>query len=538
MEKQEKLGEGTFGIVYSAISPNTNKTYAVKRNLSEDGTSFIGVLREVDMLVKLCDHPNIVKLEKVAFGEPFNKGCFSPLKGQERADQKDDSMHFIFRKAPYDMHTYISQDKDFRLEKKFMVDILLGTEYMHVNKIIHRDLKPSNILIFEDATAKICDFGLAKPYTYQGEQTPNTVTSWYRAPEIALGYPHYDYKADIWSIGCIFFELVSGRPFIGGVEDDNDKVLSKILGALPEKLPLRKMRQLVKSNKWRKINLNKTHNPATRRSFKAKLGLSNSYLKQFANQAGDLSMFVDLLAKMLCFDWDDRYTSSQCLDHPFFSDYKLIINKSRKLYTSHTKHEEPILIRPCIERKWMSQTVTTIFNNRHSLNWYSHRVLFQAMDLYDRYLHVMFRSTKIHPNSIESDLKGLIHDKFNSELRFMTCVYLCVKYFSSLHHATKFESVVSSDFRTEEAKRVAEQFEGGLVKNCLEYNIYRPTLYESADLFSIELDEQQICDLIAFYTMNNSFSGMKPSQLFNYYLNNLQGKPIESFLLPIIPSSS
>jgi serine/threonine protein kinase len=554
MLRGEKLGEGTFGIVYSGISPKSNKQYAVKRNLVEDETSFIGVPREVDVLNKLRHHPHVVRLEQVSFGQPFNNGCFSPLTGKDRISQRDDAIHFIFKQAAYDMHRFIygAVITDFSLIKRYMVNILLGIEYMHSQKIIHRDLKPSNILIFGDERdamgvgniAKICDFGLAKPYTYQGTQTPSTVTSWYRAPEITLGYPHYDYKVDIWSIGCILYEMVAKRAFIPDVPDNNDNILSCILGALPQELPMRRFRELIRSNKWRKITLTSDHSPRIRRSFMQQIGLNIEGVEQFERQAGKLDLFCDLLDNMLRFEWDRRYTATQCLDHAFFNDYKSLITETRKQYPPIPKREQPLIIRKCVERRWMALAVTEIFNNRGSLRWYSTRALFQAMDLFDRYLSIMFHTTTIPPNAVESDIKGFIHDKSGAELRFMTCLYLCIKYFSSIHYPISYDSIVAEEYRTNEAKMIAEQFEGGFIKNCLAYDIYRPTVYEAADDFDDKLEDTDIRDLIILYSMNDSFSGMKPSELYHYYRTNLRGRPLELLFSPIIkpqayiPSSS
>lgn len=544
MERCDKLGEGTFGIVYSALSPKSNKQYAIKRNLVEDDTSFIGVPREVDVLNKLRNHPHIVRLERVTFGQPFGVGCFSPLIGQERKSQRDDAIHFVFNQAAYDLHRFVygAVITDFSLIKRYMINILLGVEYTHANRIIHRDLKPSNILIFgseKDALgvgniAKICDFGLAKPYTYQGTQTPSTVTSWYRAPEITLGYPHYDYKSDIWSLGCILYEMVAKRAFIPDVPDNNDVILSSILGALPQQLPMRKLRELVRSNKWRTVQLTSVHNPKVRRSFTQQMGFSNELLEQFEKQAGPLERFCDLLENMLRFEWDQRYTATQCIDHPFFEEFKQLIAETRRKYIPQPRPQQIILTRNSVERRWMSQAATEIFNNRGSLHWYTHRALFQAMDLFDRYLSVMFHVTPIPPNSLESDLKGLIHDKFGAELRFMTCLYLCIKYFSSIHHPVKYDTIVAEEYRTAEAKLIAEQFEGGFIKNCLEYDIYRTTIYEAADDFNDKLEDSDIRDLIILYSMNNTFSGMKPSELYQYYRTHLRGRPMEMMFSPIV----
>lgn len=544
MQRGDKLGEGTFGIVYSATSPKTNTKYAVKRNLTEEAMSFIGVSREVDVLNKLRHHPHIVRLEKVAVGQPFEGACFSPLIGKDRESQRDDSIHFVFKEAAYDLHRFIygALFTDFRVMKRYMVNMLLGAEYMHGQRIIHRDLKPSNVLIFgeeKDAlgvanVSKICDFGLAKPFTYQGNQTPKTVTSWYRAPEITLGYPHYDYKSDVWSLGCILYEMVAKRAFIPEVPDNDNEILSTILGALPQELSLRKRRELVTSNKWRTVTLTPAHSPRIRKSFTQQIGLSDESLKQFEKEAGKMNLFCDLLDNMLRFEWDNRYTATNCLDHAFFDDYRTLISETRKQYPPFPRKDKPIIIRKSIERKWVAQIVIEIFNNRNKLSWYSHRALFQAMDLFDRYLAVMFHNTVIPPNASESDLKGFIHDKFGTELRFMTCLYLCIKFFSSIHYPIKYDTVVTEEHCTPEATLIAEQFEGGFIKNCLEYDIYRPTIYEAADEYGDRLEDTDIRDLVILYSMNSSFSGMTAVELYHYYRTNLRGQPIESLFAPIV----
>ena len=543
MLRREKLGEGTFGIVYSAISPKSNTQYAVKRNLTENATTFIGVSRETDVLTKLRHHPHIVKLEQIAFGHPFENNCFSPLNGEGRETQRDDMIHFVFKQASYDLHRFIygATITDYGLMKRYMVQMLLGLEFMHSQKIIHRDLKPSNILIFGseiDAVginnvAKICDFGLAKPYTYQGEQTPKTVTSWYRPPEIALGYPNYDYKVDVWSLGCIFYEMVAQKAFMPNIGDDNDTIISAILGCLPQELPIRKIREFIRSNKWRKVTISPIYHPKIRKSFVEQLGLTPEATKQFELQAGKMSDFIAVLNNMIEFEWEKRLTVTECLNLPFFSEYQDIIKETRKQHNITSPKETNMIIHNCMERKWMAQTVTEIFNNRNTLPWYNNRVIFQAMDLFDRYLSVMFHTTDINPNAIESEHTGFIHDKFGAELRFMTCLYLCLKYFSSIQYPFTYDSIVAKEYRTPDAMLIAEQFESAFIKNCLEYNIYRPTIYEAADDFKDRLDDSDIRDLIILYSMNHSFNDMKPTELYDYYRNNLRGKPLDTLFLPI-----
>jgi serine/threonine protein kinase len=538
MIRGEKLGEGTFGIVYEAHSPSTDNKYAIKRNLAEDDTSFIGVPREVDVLTKLRNHPNIICIERISFGHPFATEAFSPITGDDRKSQRDDSIHFIFSKANCDLHEFIYGTRiNFTLIKKYMVHMLLGLEYMHLHKIIHRDMKPSNVLLFDDV-AKICDFGLAKPFTYQGDQTPDTVTSWYRAPEIALGYPHYDFKSDVWSMGCIFYEMMAKKSFIHNNSDNNDSIVSHILGALPEELPMRKMRELVKSNKWRNVKLSPIHNPKQRKTFEQKIKLSAGGVKNFEkNTASTTTLFYQLLNHMLTFDWNERFTTTQCLDHEFFNDYKDHITKTRTTYEIKKYSDHPMIVKKCNERTWMSKIVIEIFNNRKEIKWYTHRIMFQAMDLFDRYLSVMFHTTEIPENALESEDKGFIHSKFDTELRFMTCIYLCIKYFSSIQYPISYESVVLDEYKTDSAKIIAEQFEGGFIKNCLEYNIYRDTVYEIADEFDDMLDDAEIRDLIIIYSMNPTFNTMTPSQLYKYYKENMKGKEVDYLMNHVIKST-
>merc|ERR1711904_195847 len=101
----------------------------------------------------------------------------------------------------------------------FLYQILLGLQYIHAANVIHRDLKPGNILVNQNCTMKICDFGLARlePETgYAGFMTEYVVTRWYRAPEIMLSCQEYTKAIDIWSVGCIFAELLGRKPLFPG----------------------------------------------------------------------------------------------------------------------------------------------------------------------------------------------------------------------------------------------------------------------------------------------------------------------------------
>ncbi|KAK3865976.1 hypothetical protein Pcinc_028453 [Petrolisthes cinctipes] len=111
--------------------------------------------------------------------------------------------------------------------------VLRGLKYIHSAGIIHRDLKPSNIAVNEDCELKILDFGLARPT--ESEMTGYVATRWYRAPEIMLNWMHYNQTVDIWSVGCIMAELLTGRTLFPGADHIQQlNLIMELLGTPPQ----------------------------------------------------------------------------------------------------------------------------------------------------------------------------------------------------------------------------------------------------------------------------------------------------------------
>ena len=510
----KKLGEGSYGIVY-----DVDNSMALKRNFSEKDSSYLGAIRELNLLYLLMDHPNIIHLKMVIYGDHIDGKNFSPIIGEDRDTQRNDSVHFLFDKALYDLHDFIYEHTfDMKLYFKYMIDMLLGLEYMHYKKLIHRDLKPSNILIFPDNVAKLCDFGLSKPYTYQGDQTPGVITSLYRAPEIILSIPNYDYKCDIWSMGCIFYELISKRTFIIEKTDQDRKLLRCILDTLPVPLTKNEFKTFITDNNYKQFvvrNLEKK-----RKTFKEHMNLSKKWTNHF-NKVASLDDFCDLLSHMIHFDDKTRYSASECLNHPFFKDNKTYIDKIRNDFNHEWAREDRIIYPICDERIWMAETAIFIFNHRDAIEWYTHRILFQAIDIFQRYLYSMYKLTD----------KKNIHTKSETELRFMTCIYIAIKYFSTLYYPISFASVVEDEFLTPECQKLAEQFEGGLIKNCLKYDIYHTTVYESSEE---PLTEEDIMALLILFTKNDSLSNKFPHEVVDYYKKNLKNATLEQLCQNIL----
>jgi serine/threonine protein kinase len=98
----------------------------------------------------------------------------------------------------------------------FLYQILRGLKYIHSANVLHRDLKPSNLLLNANCDLKIADFGLARITSETDFMTEYVVTRWYRAPELLLNSPDYTAAIDMWSVGCIFMELMNRKPLFPG----------------------------------------------------------------------------------------------------------------------------------------------------------------------------------------------------------------------------------------------------------------------------------------------------------------------------------
>ncbi|VDN06556.1 unnamed protein product [Thelazia callipaeda] len=202
-----RIEEGTFGVVYRAKEKKTDEIVALKRlKMEKEKEGFpITSLREINMLLKAGNHPNIVNVREIVIGSNMDK------------------IYLVMEYVEHDMKSLMdamhSRGKRFRTGevKTLLHQLLSGVAHMHDEWILHRDLKTSNLLLSHKGVLKIGDFGLSrefgdplKPYT------PVVVTLWYRAPELLLGVKEYSTAVDIWSCGCIFAEFLKLKPLFPG----------------------------------------------------------------------------------------------------------------------------------------------------------------------------------------------------------------------------------------------------------------------------------------------------------------------------------
>lgn len=219
-DKLEKIGEGTYGVVYKAIdTKHNNRTVALKkiRLESEDEGIPSTTIREISLLKELRDR-NIVGLYDIVHSN-------------------SNKIYLVFEFLDMDLKKYMEsipegQGMSRNMVKKFMVQLVKGIYYCHSHRVLHRDLKPQNLLIDKEGSLKVADFGLARAFGVPlRAYTHEVVTLWYRAPEILLGGKQYSTGVDMWSIGCIFAEMAQRKPlFSGDSEIDQIFKIFKVLG--------------------------------------------------------------------------------------------------------------------------------------------------------------------------------------------------------------------------------------------------------------------------------------------------------------------
>ncbi|XP_031440531.1 cyclin-dependent kinase-like 2 isoform X2 [Clupea harengus] len=207
MEKYENLGlvgEGSYGMVLKCRNRETGKIVAVKKFLEcEDDKSVKKIaLREIKMLKQLR-HENLVSLLEVC----------------KRRRRWYLVFEFVDRNLLDELELHPSGLEQNRC-RAYLYQILRALNYCHQHNIIHRDVKPENVLVSQQGVVKLCDFGFARTLALPGEAyTDYVATRWYRAPELLVGDPKYGKAVDIWAVGCVFMEMLTGEPLFPGDSD-------------------------------------------------------------------------------------------------------------------------------------------------------------------------------------------------------------------------------------------------------------------------------------------------------------------------------
>ncbi|TVU47460.1 hypothetical protein EJB05_07063 [Eragrostis curvula] len=280
------IGRGAYGIVCSVLDSETGEMVAIKKiaNAFDNHMDAKRTLREIKLLRHL-DHENVIGFRDVI--PPSIPQAFSDV--YMATELMDTDLHHIIRS-----NQQLSEEHC----QYFLYQILRGLKYIHSANVIHRDLKPSNLLLNANCDLKICDFGLARPSSESDMMTEYVVTRWYRAPELLLNSTDYSAAIDVWSVGCIFMELINRQPLFPGRDHMHQmRLITEVIGTPTDE------------------DLGFIRNEDARRYMR--------HLPQFPRRPF-ASLFprvqpvaLDLIERMLTFNPLQRITVEEALDHPY-----------------------------------------------------------------------------------------------------------------------------------------------------------------------------------------------------------------------------
>ncbi|XP_037631221.1 serine/threonine-protein kinase NLK [Sebastes umbrosus] len=295
IEPDRPIGYGAFGVVWSVTDPRDGKRVALKKmpNVFQNLVSCKRVFRELKMLC-FFKHENVLSALDIL--QPPHIDYFEEI-------------YVVTELMQSDLHKIIVSPQPLSSDhaKVFLYQILRGLKYLHSAGILHRDIKPGNLLVNSNCVLKICDFGLARVEESDESRhmTQEVVTQYYRAPEILMGSRHYNNSIDIWSVGCIFAELLGRRILFQAQSPIQQLDLITDLLGTPSMEAMRTACEGARAHIVR--------GPHKQPSLPVLYTLSS----QATHEA------VHLLCRMLVFDPTKRISAKDALAHPYLDEGRL-----------------------------------------------------------------------------------------------------------------------------------------------------------------------------------------------------------------------
>lgn len=340
MAHPEMLGKGCYGKVYKMGD------FALKQNLMDpEDDQDLRSLRELIIMRKVNSHPCFIKIKEVTTNIPFSD------------DEKvNEFFHFIMELGDSNLFDYSNNTpiNNLKIVEVITLQILLGLEFLHAQNIGHFDLKPENIILNFKAgkvKVKICDFGISERWSSHHESTPGLVTYTFRAPEILAGSKYYDGKADIWSLGCIVYQIINLESFVNLKKNDKKEIYADIRSKIHDPPSLEDI--ACHPKKYREANF--TASPYS--------------LKKFQ----ELEEMID---KMLIFNPKKRFSATQLIDQYFLNKYPKMIRKIRQ----RMEKKETITINNNYKRKRYGKKCEAMLTAEKI----TYHDMFHALALYDR----------------------------------------------------------------------------------------------------------------------------------------------------------
>lgn len=303
------IGTGTCGDVYKGRLKKTGDLVAIKKiKIHRLDFGFpMNSMREIKVLQQMKEikqQDTIIRLREIA----TSKTTISS------------EVFLVFDYCEYDLEALLRFSKlTFDQSQCYMKQIITGLSYVHRNGWIHRDLKPANIFVMRNNHIKIGDFGLARSFRESIERpfTSEVITIWYRPPELLMGCKKYGCEVDVWSIGCILYEMLTREVLFRSMSDNKMQEMEIIFSicGFPDDSIWEKWAEYPESHLFRNM--------------KSKPGNLSQYLDK--KLPSECAQAKDLIMKMLRYDPSSRITIQEALNHPYMSGASLAPESLKQL---------------------------------------------------------------------------------------------------------------------------------------------------------------------------------------------------------------
>ncbi|XP_076815747.1 uncharacterized protein LOC143461768 [Clavelina lepadiformis] len=322
------LGCGADALIFSAVDQQCRRRLAVKKvSLKKCHSSNLlkRLFREIRILRRL-DHENVVRIYHTLvsartrdFGSPLHlkNGSRQTSKLNTPSQPPLDAVYIGMELMDTDLQNVLQhRSLSPHYTRLFLYQLLRGLKYIHSANVLHRDITPSNVFLNIDTLmVKIGDFGVARvfdtDYDHTGHLSMTSTTTKYQAPELLLHPRHYSKAVDIWAAGCVFAEMLSGKPLFSG--ENASEQIDQILNSIS-----------VTEANWKSVAIsvckdNRCCPDPDAYGIRDNGGQPSLPLHDLLPNASPMA--INLLRQMLTFDPEDRITATDALMHPYLSSY-------------------------------------------------------------------------------------------------------------------------------------------------------------------------------------------------------------------------
>jgi serine/threonine protein kinase len=290
------IGDGSYGFVASGVDMVTGNKVAIKKikDVFVDVVDAKRILREIKLLSHFSNHENIITINDIFSVEPNSS--------------KYNDVYIVTNLYESDLERIV-QSKQVLTDQHFqyfLYQILRALKFIHSANVLHRDLKPSNILVNANCDLGLCDFGLARGFDVEGKDTLTeyVVTRWYRAPELLCESTHYGKGVDIWSVGCIFAELLTHQAFFRGENPQHQlEIIVNKIGCPP----------------MEKLDFIRPEAKNFLQASAQRSGPPRPFYAHFPPNTNPAA--VEILEKMLKFLPEERMSVEEALSHHYLKDF-------------------------------------------------------------------------------------------------------------------------------------------------------------------------------------------------------------------------